>query len=182
MAIQNAGFEPRGEIIRQVTTLRGGDRPKGGEAEFPGVTVMPKSYFEPWLVFRKPLMGTVVANLRQWKTGGFRRISDEQPFGDLVRCAPATQDERRIASHPSLKPQRLLRQFVRAVLPLGEGIILDPFAGSGSTLAAAEALGLCAIGLERNPEYAAGAAQAIPQLAAYVPPTSNEAQSQLRFI
>jgi site-specific DNA-methyltransferase (adenine-specific) len=43
--------------------------------------------------------------------------------------------------------------LVYAVLPLGRGIVLDPFAGSGSTIAAAEALGLSAVGIEKNQAY-----------------------------
>src|SRR5206468_10095284 len=38
-----AGFEKRGEIIRLVSTLRGGDRPKNAHDRFPDVTVMPRS-------------------------------------------------------------------------------------------------------------------------------------------
>ena len=38
----NAGFEKRGEIIRTVTTLRGGDRPKNAHNEFTDITVMPR--------------------------------------------------------------------------------------------------------------------------------------------
>lgn len=178
-ALQEAGFEQRGEFIRLVTTLRGGDRPKGAENEFPGVTVMPKSNFEPWGIFRKPCEGRVADNLRLWRVGGFRRVSDEQPFGDVLRCPPATSEERNLASHPSLKPQRLMRHLVRAVLPLGEGTVLDPFAGSGSTLAAAEAVGYRAIGVERNAEYATEAAVAIPRLAGYVLPTSGNGQLAL---
>src|SRR3990172_4290923 len=34
-AMVRAGFEKRGEIVRLVRTLRGGDRPKGAELEFP---------------------------------------------------------------------------------------------------------------------------------------------------
>jgi DNA modification methylase len=49
---------------------------------------------------------------------------------------------------------------------LGKGIILDPFAGGGSTLAAAEALGYDSIGVEINPEYIAMAQQAVPRLSA----------------
>ena len=164
-AIQEAGFEQRGEFVRLVTTLRGGDRPKGAEREFPGVTVMPKSNFEPWGVFRKPFEGRVADNLRVWKAGGLRRISEDQPFGDVFRCPPASQEERKMAAHPSLKPQLLMRHLVRASLPLGEGVVLDTFAGSGSTLAAAEALGYRAIGLEKNAEYVKVAARAIPKLA-----------------
>ena len=152
-AFMSVGFEKRGEIIRLVQTLRGGDRPKGAHEEFSGVTVMPRSSWEPWGLFRKPLEGTVAANLRKWGTGGLRRISESKPFRDVIRCSPTRGREREIAPHPSLKPQRFLRRIVRAALPLGRGVVLDPFAGSGSTLAAASALGYASIGVERDEKY-----------------------------
>jgi len=161
-----AKFEKRGEIIRTVYTLRGGDRPKNAHDEFPDVTVMPKSCWEPWGLFRKPCEGRVQDNLRKWKTGGLRRISPTEPFKDLINSSPARKQEREIAPHPSLKPQSFLRQIVRASLPLGEGTILDPFMGSGSTIAAAEACGLKSIGLEIREEYFTMAESAIPKLAA----------------
>jgi site-specific DNA-methyltransferase (adenine-specific) len=160
------GFEKRAEIIRTVYTLRGGDRPKNAHDEFSGVTVMPKSCWEPWGLFRKPCEGRVQDNLRKWKTGGLRRISPSEPFKDLIKSSPAGRREREIAPHPSLKPQAFLRQIVRASLPLGEGVILDPFMGSGSTVAAAEACGLTSVGLEVRQEYFTLAQSAIPKLAA----------------
>ena len=48
---------------------------------------------------------------------------------------------------------------------MGEGVVLDPFAGSGSTLAAATACGIESIGLERSPEYYRMGVAAIPRLA-----------------
>ncbi|MCG3126971.1 MAG: hypothetical protein CHACPFDD_01827 [Phycisphaerae bacterium] len=160
-----AGFEKRGEIIRVVHTLRGGDRPKNAHKEFDEVSVMPKSCWEPWGLFRKPCEGRVQDNLRKWKTGGLRRISATEPFKDLLHAAPARGAERRIAPHPSLKPQSLMRQLVRASLPLGEGVILDPFMGAGSTIAAASAVGLRSVGIECNPAYFHLASRAVPQLA-----------------
>jgi DNA modification methylase len=160
------GFEKRAEIIRTVYTMRGGDRPKNAHDEFSDVTVMPKSCWEPWGLFRKPCEGRVQDNLRKWKTGGLRRISQVEPFKDLIRSSPARKQERAIAPHPSIKPQSFLRQIVRASLPLGEGTILDPFMGSGSTIAAAEACGLSSIGLEIRDEFFKMAKAAIPQLAA----------------
>jgi len=165
-----AGFEKRGEIVRVVQTLRGGDRPKNAHAEFSDVSVMPRSSWEPWGLFRKPCEGRVQDNLRKWGTGGLRRISADEPFKDLIASSPARGAERRIAPHPSLKPQHFLRQIVRASLPLGTGVILDPFMGSGSTIAAAAACGLQSIGLEANEEYFHMAVEAIPRLVAYEVP------------
>jgi site-specific DNA-methyltransferase (adenine-specific) len=168
-ALANAGLERRGEIVRLTMTMRGGDRPKAAHEEFPEVSVMPRSMWEPWLVFRKPFEGRTQDNLRKWKTGGFRRPSKDKPFGDVIQSAPTRKFERELAPHPSLKPQAFLRQIVRAVLPLGEGLVLDPFAGAGSTLAAAEAVGYESTGIEKDAYYFEMACKAIPLLANYQP-------------
>jgi DNA modification methylase len=160
-----AGFEKRGEIVRLVQTLRGGDRPKNAEREFADVSVMPRSAWEPWGLFRKPCEGRVQDNLRKWRTGGLRRHSDDIPFVDVIRSAPTHATERRLAPHPSLKPQAFLRRLTLAALPLGKGTILDPFMGSGSTLAAATAVGLASVGVEIDPHYFNLATLAIPKLA-----------------
>ena len=165
-ALAKAGLERRGEIARLVMTMRGGDRPKAAHEEFSGVSVMPRSMWEPWLVFRRPIDGRVQDNLRRWKTGGFRRPAAERPFGDVIQSSPTRSSERALAPHPSLKPQAFLRQLVRGILPLGEGILLDPFAGSGSTLAAAEAVGYASIGIEKDKTYFDIARKALPRLAA----------------
>jgi site-specific DNA-methyltransferase (adenine-specific) len=169
VAMLDAGFEKRGEIIRLVQTLRGGDRPKNAHKEFEHVTVMPRACWEPWGLFRKPCEGRVQDNLRKWKTGGLRRVSQEQPFCDLIRSAPTRGTERAIAPHPSLKPQAFMRQLIRAALPLGEVIVLDPFMGGGSTIAAACAVGYRSLGIESDPEFYEMAVQAIPQLASLSP-------------
>ncbi|MGC2520940.1 MAG: DNA methyltransferase [Burkholderiales bacterium] len=163
-ALARAGLERRGEIVRLVMTMRGGDRPKAAHEEFTDVSVLPRSMWEPWLMFRKPLEGRAQDNLRKWKTGGFRRPSPDKPFGDVIVSSPTRKTERLLAHHPSLKPQAFLRQLVRGVLPLGEGIVVDPFAGSGSTLAAAEAIGYQSIGIEKDGRYFDLASSAIPKL------------------
>jgi site-specific DNA-methyltransferase (adenine-specific) len=161
-----AGFEKRGEIVRLVQTLRGGDRPKNAHKEFPNVTVMPRSRWEPWVLLRKPCEGRVQDNLRKWKTGGLRRISDDAPFSDVVTSSPTRAKERALSPHPSLKPQTFMRAIVRAALPLGQGVLLDPFAGGGSTIAAAEVVGYQSIGIELDPEYFEVARSGIPKLMA----------------
>jgi len=177
-----AGFEKRGEIIRLIQTLRGGDRPKNAHKEFYDVSVMPRSGWEPWGLFRKPCEGRVQDNLRKWGTGGLRRISSENPFVDVIESGPARGEERKIASHPSLKPQAFMRQVVRAALPLGEGVILDPFMGSGSTIAAAIAVGYKSVGIEKDPAYYSVAAKAIPELARFTSNGANGRSNETRRV
>jgi site-specific DNA-methyltransferase (adenine-specific) len=167
-SLVGGGLEFRGEIIRLVRTLRGGDRPKNAESEFPDVSSLPRGCYEPWGLLRKPLLpGMKVSDcLREFQTGGLRRMPNGKPFNDVIPSERTPQKERQIANHPSLKPQSFLRQIVYAALPLGEGIICDPFMGSGSMIAAAEAVGVCAIGVERHPDYFEMSRTAIPRLSA----------------
>ena len=62
-----------------------------------------------------------------------------------------------------------MRIIVRALLPLGEGTVLDPFMGSGSTIAAAEAVGYDSVGIELDGEYFKLAERSIPRLAGLYP-------------
>lgn len=165
-ALVAGGLEYRGMLIRTVRTLRGGDRPKNFEQEFPDVCSMPRGCYEPWGIFRKALLpGMKVGDcLREFQTGGLRRRPDGNPFEDIIESERTPKAEREIAEHPSLKPQLFLRQLVYAVLPLGEGIIADPFMGSGSTVAAAEAMGLKCVGIERHANYFELAASAVSPL------------------
>jgi DNA modification methylase len=163
-ALVDAGFEKRGEIVRLVRTLRGGDRPKGAEREYESVSMMPRSTWEPWILVRRPLEGTALQNLQRWQAGGLRRPSTDEPFCDVIPSGRTPRQEKLIAPHPSLKPQAFLRQLARALLPLGKGVILDPFAGAGSTIAACEALGIESIGVEIDPVYVEMAQLAIPRL------------------
>lgn len=153
-ALVEGGLEFRGEIIRLVQTLRGGDRPKNAEKEFSGVCSMPRGQYEPWGLFRKPMpRGMRVSDcLREFGTGGLRRRPDGGPFGDVIPSERTPRRERAISDHPSLKPQSFMRQLVHAALPLGEGVVADLFMGSGSTVAAAEAVGVSCIGVERRAE------------------------------
>jgi site-specific DNA-methyltransferase (adenine-specific) len=166
-SLVEGGLEFRGEIMRLVRTLRGGDRPKNAEEEFAGVSSLPRGCYEPWGLLRKPLPeGMKVSDcLRKYGTGGLRRTPENLPFSDVILSERTPRRERDIADHPSLKPQSFLRQIVHCSLPLGEGIIVDPFMGSGSTVAAAEAMRLTCIGVERNLQYFQLAKAAIPRLA-----------------
>ena len=166
-SLTEGGLEFRGEIIRVVHTLRGGDRPKNAEEEFSDVSSLPRGCYEPWGLFRKPLPpGMKVSDcLQEFQTGGIRRRPDGNPFCDVIMSERTPRGEKEIAEHPSLKPQSFLRQIVYVALPLGEGIVADPFMGSGSTVAAALSIGYNCIGVERHQEYYELALRVIPLLA-----------------
>jgi len=165
-AIVEGGLEFRGQVVRIVRTFRGGDRPKNAEEEFPGVCSLPRGGYEPWGIFRKPMAPgmTVSECLRQFGTGGLRRLPDGMPFSDVLEFGRTPRNEKEIAPHPSLKPQALLRELVWSILPLGEGVVCDPFMGSGSTIAAAEAIGYRSIGVEKAKSYYQLACDAIRPL------------------
>ena len=170
IAMAEAGFEIRPAIVRLYFSFRGGDRPKNAEQEFLEVCVTPKGAYEPWMLFRKPISERTVAdNLRRWKTGGLRRLSAGKPLQDAIPSGRTPAREAAISDHPCLKPQHFMRIMVRALLPLGEGTVLDPFMGSGSTIAAAEAIGYDSIGIEIDQQFFHLANEAIPQLAKLYP-------------
>ena len=76
-------------------------------------------------------------------------------------CAKASKEERGMGNiHPTVKPIALMQYLIKLVCP-PQGIVLDPFTGSGSTLLAAKKLGFDYIGIELNPEYVAMAERRI---------------------
>jgi site-specific DNA-methyltransferase (adenine-specific) len=169
-ALAEAGFEVRTAIMRLYFSFRGGDRPKNAEREFPEICVTPKGAYEPWMLFRKPIAAkTVAGNLRKWKTGGLRRLGPDKPLPDAISSGRTPDRETAISDHPCLKPQHFMRIVVRSLLPLGEGVVLDTFMGSGSTIAAAKAIGYSSIGIEMDDGYFHEAERCIPRLATLYP-------------
>lgn len=67
--------------------------------------------------------------------------------------------------HPAIFPEMLVERLIETFLPLQGDIILDPFAGSGSTIVTAEKMGKTGVGIELSEEYAALANQRIQEVA-----------------
>jgi site-specific DNA-methyltransferase (adenine-specific) len=86
-----------------------------------------------------------------------RVFADYRDTGTASRffyCAKANKADRAGSTHPTVKPQALLRYLAKLVTPSG-GMILDPFAGSGSMGQAAWAEGFSAILIEQDQNYVA---------------------------
>jgi DNA modification methylase len=73
----------------------------------------------------------------------------DKAFGNVLVAPRVTADDR---EHQTQKPVGLLRQIIRVVCPPG-GVVLDPFAGSGTSGIAALAEGRRAVLIEREPQY-----------------------------
>jgi site-specific DNA-methyltransferase (adenine-specific) len=86
--------------------------------------------------------------------GGSKYLSDSGSAARFFYSAKADKQDRWGSRHPTVKPIDLIRWLVRLVTPPG-GLVLDPFAGSGTTGAAAFAEGRNAILIEREAEYIA---------------------------
>jgi site-specific DNA-methyltransferase (adenine-specific) len=110
---------------------------------------------------RKPGPGAQPFNVgRGWNSHSMTRDGAHAPddYGDkgtaarFFFSAKADADDRIGSKHPTVKPVQLMRWLVRLVTPKG-GVVLDPFAGTGTTGVAAIREGMDAILIEREAEY-----------------------------
>lgn len=92
-------------------------------------------------------------------SGSVARYFQACPFDDeedalrIHYCSKATKADRHGSKHPTVKPISLMRYLCKLITPPG-GVVLDPFAGSGTTGQAAVDEGFDAILIEREPLYA----------------------------
>lgn len=78
---------------------------------------------------------------------GLYGFDDSGGASRFFYTAKASVSERKGSSHPTIKPLSLMKWLVTLITPPG-GKVLDPFAGSGTTLEAAYQLGFESIGIE----------------------------------
>jgi len=107
------------------------------------------------------------ANGNKWTDQDYRVSNGERP--------PSAESGPRRNFHPTVKPTALMRYLCRLVTP-PNGIVLDPFMGSGSTGKAAVLEGFDFIGIELNPEYMKIAERRIFEVA----PLFQETESWLK--
>lgn len=93
-------------------------------------------------------------------------ITNKPWVDDGTRLAPSVIDarnmHRRGAIHPTEKPTEILAPLIEYACPPG-GLVIDPFAGSGSTLDAARQSGRRAVGIEAREDYCEKAALRLSQ-------------------
>lgn len=120
--------------------------------------------FEPILWFQKPYRtgGTIADNVLEQQVGAWNESSLQEyntQKDSIAVCSNIIKvetDKSDYGRHIAQKPCRLMELLIRLVTLEGH-IILDPFAGSGTTCVAAKNLNRRFIGIEIDPHYAAGA-------------------------
>ncbi|MDC9701544.1 MAG: site-specific DNA-methyltransferase [Alphaproteobacteria bacterium] len=110
--------------------------------------------FEPILWFAKPYKrgGTIADNALHYGVGAYNQDAFERLVGrpdNIIRCGYATGEG---GLHPTQKPEKLM-QILIELTTREEQIVLDPFAGSGTTLIAARHLQRKYLGYEINKIY-----------------------------
>lgn len=101
---------------------------------------------------------------RNWLRGDFEEVKVNDGRNTPIDNAFQRGETKRLNSHPTVKSQALMQYLIKLITP-PKGIVLDCFAGSGSTLVAAQTLGHPFIGIEIDKEYckiAEGRIRAIP--------------------
>lgn len=112
-----------------------------------------RNEWESIVVVQKPLTNNYIETLNNFHVGLFR-AKDENGFQSNIIENIKREPLDDFNTHPTVKPLELMEKLVKLTLPLGYGnIVLDPFAGSGTTLLAAQNLGIDYLGIEINSEY-----------------------------
>ena len=151
--VSNAWREAEGRTDRQAPN------PSVNKGRFPAncVTTEPDAFFSKYFNVTPPELSKKASKRDRNSDWRGEPINLEEKTTDDGRKKPIDNPflrgkTKRINSHPTVKPTDLMAWLVRLVTPPG-GIVLDPFAGSGSTLVAAKREGFQYIGIEQEAEY-----------------------------
>ena len=175
-SVERSGKTSRAYQSEEQTTAGIYSKTKGN-SEWEGWGTALKPAHEPIVMARKPFNTLVAENVLTHGTGGINidecRVGGKEGrfpaniihdgseevlevFEESSRffyCAKASKAERgNKNNHPTVKPIKLMEYLVKLVTPK-EGIVLEPFAGSGTTLIACKQQGFNYIGIEREQEY-----------------------------
>ena len=129
-----------------------------------------KSCFEPIAMAQKPTDQTYLNNMLKHEVGMFNtnvKIGDNMypanvltsdninPLYDraFLISKPSKKEKKEYNSHQTVKPLSLCEHLIRLSVFSKDGVVLDPFVGSGTTAVAAKKLGIRYIGIDSNKKY-----------------------------
>lgn len=162
VALENAGFYardmmvyrrpsgiPKGININKKLESQGYDEAKKWE----GWHSCLRNEWEAICILQKPLQNNYIETVINYGTGLFFTENGNGFQSNILENIPRDQPED-FNIHCTVKPLALMKKLVKIfVPPLKDSIVIDPFAGSGTTLLAAKELNINYIGIEIVPDY-----------------------------
>jgi site-specific DNA-methyltransferase (adenine-specific) len=162
VALENAGFYARDIMVYR----RSSGIPKGinikkkleqkgyeNAEKWQGWHSCLRNEWEAICILQKPLQNNYTETVLKYGTGLFFTQDDQGFQSNILENIPRDKHEE-FNIHCTVKPLALMEKLVKIfVSPVDNSIIIDPFAGSGTTLLAAKKLGINYLGIEIVPEY-----------------------------
>ncbi|MEZ2234201.1 site-specific DNA-methyltransferase [Microcoleus sp.] len=163
VALENAGFYardmlvykrssgiPKGVNIKQQFEKKGYENPE----KWDGWHSCLRNEWEAICVLQKPLVNNYLETLQEYGTGLFYTKDRFGGFQSNILEGIQREKTEEFNVHCTVKPIALMRQLVEIFVPrLENSILIDPFAGSGTTLVAAQEFGIRYVGIEIVPDY-----------------------------
>ena len=122
------------------------------EGYYYGVNTL-KPCYEPILIAQKPVKGRMIDNVRDYGVGAMNIdvLKNNGNWPTTIFEHKKAKKSEHNSTHPSVKPVSLMKQLCQLLCPTN-GLILDPFAGTGTTGVAAKNLGFNCVLIEQNLE------------------------------
>ena len=163
VALERAGFYARDCIVYRRSSgipkglnLQAKLKEKGviNHEEWEGWHSCLRNEWEAIVVVQKPLINNYVETLNKNGIGLFNAINTDGSFqSNILENIQRDKDEQENV-HCTVKPLALMEKLIEMFVPAGKGhVVLDPFAGSGTTLVAAKKLNCSYLGIEIVPAY-----------------------------
>jgi site-specific DNA-methyltransferase (adenine-specific) len=163
VALEKVGFYARDVLVYR----RSSGIPKGvniktqlekkgcpDAAEWQGWHSCLRSEWEAICILQKPLKNDYVTTFLEFGTGLFYTKTNNGGFQSNILEGIGRDKVEDFNVHCTIKPISLMKKLIEIFVPRTENcLLLDPFAGSGTTLVAAKELGIPFLGIEVVPEY-----------------------------
>lgn len=163
IALENSGFYTRDVLVyrRNSGIPRGlnleGKLEKMGHPDAEKWNGWHSAFRNEWegvVLVQKPLNNNYWETLQENNVGVFKTINDDGSFQSNILENLSKKDKSEKYNHCTVKPLRLIKKLIDMLCPPHEdNVILDPFAGSGTTLVAAQELGFNFVGIEIEENY-----------------------------
>src|SRR5665213_702163 len=113
-----------------------------------------RNEWEAIVVVQKPLLNNYIDTIEAVGLGPFKAILPDGSFQSNILEGFSKGRDEKFDEHCTIKPISLIRHLIEMFLPQsGKHLVLDPFAGTGTTLVAALELGHGAVGIEIEERY-----------------------------